>query len=34
MQYYDDDPAKSPKFLATMRWARSCGQTVNVPRSR
>lgn len=22
IQYYDDDPAKSPKFTATMKWAR------------
>ncbi len=32
MQYYDDDPAKSPKFMSTMRWARQCGQPVNLPR--
>jgi hypothetical protein len=31
MQYYDDDPAKSPKFAATMRWARKLGQPVNAP---
>jgi len=31
LQYYDDDPARSPKFLATMRWARQCGQPVNMP---
>jgi len=31
MQYYDDDPAQSPKFMATFRWARRCGQPVNVP---
>ena len=29
MQHYDDDAAKSPKFMATMRWARKCGQAVN-----
>jgi len=31
MQHYDDDLAKSPKFMATMGWAKECGQTVNVP---
>ena len=31
MQYYDDDPAKAPKFIATMRWARQCGQQVSAP---
>jgi len=31
LQYYDDEPAKSPKFTATMRWARQCGQKVNLP---
>jgi hypothetical protein len=31
-QYYDDDPAKSPKLMATMRWARSRGQQVHLPR--
>jgi len=31
MQYYDEDPAASPKFTATMRWARQCGQPVNLP---
>ncbi len=34
MQYYDDDPAKSPKYRAIMRWARDCGQPVRVPRPR
>ena len=29
MQYYDDDPAQSPKLQATLRWARRCGQHVN-----
>ncbi len=28
LQFYDDDPLQSPKFLATMRWARQCGQKV------
>jgi len=32
IQHYDDDPAKSPKFMATMRWAKSCGQSVEVPQ--
>ncbi len=31
MQYYDDDPARSPKFTSTMRWAKQCGQRVNLP---
>ena len=31
LQYYDDDPRQSPKFMAIMRWARSLGQPVNVP---
>lgn len=31
MQYYDDDPAKSPKFMATMRWAKQRGQDVRLP---
>ncbi|NOY69179.1 MAG: hypothetical protein GXP53_06755 [Deltaproteobacteria bacterium] len=31
MQYYDDDPAKSPKFRAVMQWAEHCGQLVRVP---
>jgi hypothetical protein len=26
LQFYDDDPLQSPKFLATMRWAKECGQ--------
>jgi hypothetical protein len=32
LQYQDEDPAKSPKFLEAMRWASSQGQRVNVPR--
>jgi hypothetical protein len=32
LQYYDDDPKASPKFMALMRWAKSRGQTVNVPQ--
>jgi hypothetical protein len=31
LQHYDDDPAQSPKFMATMRWARAMGQAVNLP---
>ena len=32
LQYYDDDPAASPKFTALMRWAKRCGQAVAVPK--
>lgn len=32
MQHYDDPEAESPKFKATMEWARKCGQKVNVPK--
>ncbi len=32
MQHYDDDPTQSPKFIATMQWAKDCGQKVNVPQ--
>ena len=32
MQYYDDDPAENPKFLAILRWAKSCGQEVSLPQ--
>jgi len=32
LQYYDDDPDESPKFTATMSWARKLGQPVNAPR--
>ncbi len=31
MEYYDDDPTQSPKFTVTMRWAKACGQDVEVP---
>ncbi len=31
LQFYDDDEACSPKFIATMRWARQCGQRVGLP---
>jgi len=32
LQYYDEDPRQSPKFMAVMRWARSLGQPVNLPQ--
>ncbi len=32
MQYHDENPANSPKFMSLMRWARQCGQDVDVPR--
>jgi len=31
LQYADEPEEKSPKFMATMSWATSCGQPVNVP---
>jgi hypothetical protein len=31
LQYYDEDPANSPRFMAAMRWARACGQKVYLP---
>ncbi|MBE3123314.1 MAG: hypothetical protein IMZ65_00750 [Planctomycetes bacterium] len=31
MPFYDDDPAKYPKFMALLRWGKQCGQPVNVP---
>jgi hypothetical protein len=31
LEWYDDDPAKSPKFQATMGWAKQCGQKVSLP---
>jgi hypothetical protein len=34
LQFYDDDPALSPKFMATMRWGRQRGQPVQVPAAR
>jgi len=33
LQFYDEDPAGSPKFTATMEWAASLGQPVNLPRA-
>jgi len=29
LQYYDDNPQNSPKYKATMNWARKLGQPVN-----
>ncbi len=34
LQYMDEPPAHSPKFLAVMNWARSLGQNVRVPKPR
>jgi hypothetical protein len=31
LQFSDEHPAKSPKFVATMHWARELGQPVNAP---
>jgi hypothetical protein len=31
IEWFDEDPVKSPKFMVTMRWAKRCGQRVNVP---
>jgi hypothetical protein len=31
LQYHDDPPRGSPKFLATMRWGRAQGQPLTVP---
>ena len=30
LQYFDENPAMSPKFMSTMRWAKQCGQRVNL----
>jgi len=30
MQFYDDDPAKSPKFMSTIGWAKKLGQPVDL----
>jgi hypothetical protein len=30
-EFGDDDPKQSPKFMATMRWAKKLGQPVVVP---
>ncbi|MBN1124533.1 MAG: hypothetical protein JXA82_05960 [Sedimentisphaerales bacterium] len=34
LQYYDEDPAQSPKFMPTMQWARKCNQAVNLPGTK
>lgn len=31
LEYFDDDPAQSPKYRATMQWAKQLGQRVNAP---
>jgi hypothetical protein len=31
LQFADEDPRTSPKFMAVMRWARGCGQAVRLP---
>ena len=31
LQFADDDPGASPKFIATMQWAQKLGQAVTVP---
>ena len=30
-RYYDDDPRETPKLMAIMDWAKSCGQNVAAP---
>lgn len=34
LEYFDEEPAASPKFLSTMAWARKWGQPVWAPESR
>lgn len=34
LEYADEDPGASPKFVATMKWARGLGQAVRVPGTR
>lgn len=34
LEFYDDDPAKSPKFTATIDWARRCGQAMRSGEAR
>ena len=34
LQYYDDDPAASPKYMATMTWAARLGQKVTLPAAK
>ncbi|GIW97753.1 MAG: hypothetical protein KatS3mg111_1086 [Pirellulaceae bacterium] len=31
LEYFDDDPARAPKFMSTMRWAKRWGQPVHLP---
>ncbi|MGQ9605754.1 MAG: hypothetical protein ACUVTW_06095 [Thermogutta sp.] len=31
LEYYDEDPRSSPKFMATMGWAKKLGQPVRLP---
>jgi hypothetical protein len=31
LEYHDDDPLRSPKFVDSLRWAKSRGQKVDVP---
>ena len=31
LEYFDDDPAQSPKFMSTMGWAKKLGQPVRLP---
>lgn len=31
LQYEDEDPAASPKFMAVMQWGKSLGQDLNIP---
>jgi hypothetical protein len=30
VEHYDSDPGESPKYTATVRWARQCGQAIEV----
>ena len=32
LEWSDEDPLKSPKFMATIRWAQRCGQAVSGPQ--
>lgn len=34
LQYDDEDPAQSPKFMATMQWASEQGQNVSLPTTK
>ncbi|MFO0888794.1 MAG: hypothetical protein U0790_06560 [Isosphaeraceae bacterium] len=33
LEYTDDDPARCPKYTATIRWGRSLGQPIAIPQS-